>query len=119
MGVDRFTPEDFVRRKSKNPDSFKEKRMRYGDYVTLTPAEHAQLIQEFGKEKTERMIQIVSDHKGISPKKYEADYNDFYAIRSWGAERYEKERKIKGGRKAESVKASYDRDELEDFWNKQ
>ena len=103
---------------SENPASYKEKRTSYARYVSLTPAEHAELISEFGKEATERMIRIVSDHKGITPSKYGADYNDFYAIRTWGAERYEKEKKIKGSKKPEPAPASYDRDELEDFWNK-
>ena len=95
----------------------KSEKVQYEDHVTLTPTEHARLVKEFGKEQVERMIRIVSDHKGISPGKYGADYNDYYAIRSWGVERYERELQNKPRKPTETLRPSYDRDDLEAYWN--
>lgn len=89
-------------------------KKQYAQYVCLSEQEHCALAKRYGADVTSRLIEIVSDHKGMRPNQYE-NYNDYYAIKSWGYERYCKEQKIKPP--VEQTESSYDRDDLESYWN--
>lgn len=101
-----------------------EPKISYARYVTLTKAEHAALTAQFGEQVLAGIIRVVSDYKGLRPGNYK-DYGDFYAIKGWGYERYQREcaRNVLASPKLPApggegnVPSSYDRDELEEFWN--
>lgn len=68
-----------------------EKR-NFREFVRLTDLEHAKLLDRFGIEATERMLDILDAYKGQSKKnqnKYDSDYR---AILNWVATRYKEER---------------------------
>ena len=99
-------------------DTHTPKKHRFEDYVYLTDEEHRKLIAEFGADAVKRMIRIVSDYKGAHLQQYEnKPYNDYYAIRDWGYDRYQKEQSRASPKMQSAVKPSYDIDDLEAFWN--
>ncbi|MCL2856085.1 MAG: DUF6291 domain-containing protein [Defluviitaleaceae bacterium] len=67
-------------------DTDKDKdKTPYGDFVTLTPAQHKQLLDKHGKAKTDQLIDMLNNYKGASGKTYNSDY---HAIVSWVLQKY-------------------------------
>lgn len=54
----------------------------------MTEAEHKKLIEQYGEEKTARMIEALDNYKGSKGKQYKSDYR---AILSWVVDKVEKE----------------------------
>ena len=61
---------------------------KYREFVLLTNEEHQKLIDKFGKEKAEQMLDVLDNAKGAKGYKYKSDYR---AILSWVVEKVEKE----------------------------
>lgn len=76
-------------------------KVPYADNVKLTEDEHQKLVDQYGAEDTERLIQILDNYKGQSGKKYKSDYR---AILNWCVDRLKKD-KEKDKRKAQPAKA--------------
>lgn len=65
----------------------KPKKSSFGEFVTLREDEHQKLVSEYGKEKTDKMIDILDNAKGAKGYKYKSDYR---AILSWVVDKVEK-----------------------------
>lgn len=57
-----------------------EQKQEYAKAVLLTKSEHALLASRYGREDTDKAIEILSDYKLATKKEYESD---FYAITKW------------------------------------
>lgn len=66
----------------------KAKKYKYADYVSLTKDEYAKLCTKYSVDSAKRMIEILSNYKGSSGKKYKSDY---LAILNWVVDRYNEE----------------------------
>ena len=55
----------------------------------MTEDEFKKLVDQFGLEDTNRMIEILDNYKGSSGKKYKSDYR---AILSWVVDRLKEEK---------------------------
>lgn len=64
----------------------------YGEFqnVKLKDDEYKKLVDEFGQDGTNRIINILDMYKGSTGKKYKSDY---LAIRNWVIDRYKQEQK--------------------------
>lgn len=71
-------------KKPKNPPKPKLDKKQYAEFVTLTEDEYGRLVEKFGEDATERMVEILDNYKGQSGKKYASDYR---AILNWVWER--------------------------------
>lgn len=95
-----------------------EEKITYADRVTMTETEYNQLVSEYGEQDTRRMIDKLNIHKCKTNTQYGSDY---YAILDWGVkwldEQKQKEPEAAACTDPEEP-SSYNRDELEDFWNK-
>lgn len=88
---------------SLNPNPKKSvEKIKYSDFVFLTEKEYQALIDKHGEIKTKKMIEVLSNYKGSSGKKYESDY---HAILSWVVKEVEKE----GGQQNGRVKPETDK----------
>ncbi len=63
------------------------KKQKYREFVTLTLEEYKKLVDRFGKDKTEEMLNVLDNGKGAKGYKYKSDYR---AILSWVVEKVEK-----------------------------
>ena len=63
-------------------------KIKYAEYVHMTEVEHKKLIEQYGEEKTARMIEALDNYKGSKGKQYKSDYR---AILSWVVDKVEKE----------------------------
>jgi len=76
----------------------KTNKQSYADYVKLTKEEYEKLCTQYTETGAKRMIEILSNYKGASGKKYKSDY---LAILNWVVERYKGElQKKTSGEKA-------------------
>lgn len=66
----------------------KEIKNTYSEFVTMTTTEHDRLVNEFGQDAVNRMIEILNNYKGSKGAKYASDN---LAIRSWVIKRYQEE----------------------------
>ena len=67
---------------SQKPKKVAEKRKKYGEYshVLLTDTQYQKLVEEWGKDETYRMIELLDE--GIEEKGYK--YKNFYlALKKW------------------------------------
>lgn len=64
-------------------------RTQYAENVKMTEDEFKKLVDQFGLEDTNRMIEILDNYKGSSGKKYKSDYR---AILSWVVDRLKEEK---------------------------
>lgn len=71
---------------SVRPQMLKEKKKKYGDYVSLFESEYQKLVGEYGEIQTKSMIEKLDNYKGSKGKKYKSDYR---AILSWVVESVE------------------------------
>lgn len=82
-------PEKKPRKKKDDPP-----KVKYGEYVHMTEAEHQKLLDEYGPEMTARMIEVLDNYKGSKGKTYK---NDYRAILSWVVARVKEEFAKRGG----------------------
>lgn len=67
-------------------------KIKYLDYVYLTPKEHERLVTEFGHEDTRWMIEQLDNYIGQNPKKNDRYTDHNRVIRGWVKEKLLKER---------------------------
>ena len=87
-----------TRSRKTEPKKDEPEKKAYADFVMLTEAEYARLVEKYGEEKTRRMIEVLNNYKGQSEKnkkKYDSDYR---AILNWVVGRVEEEYAKRGGR---------------------
>lgn len=70
----------------------KEKKIKYADFVSMTPEEYDKLVQKHGSDNTTVLIDILNSYKGSNGKKYKSDY---LAILNWVVDRAKKDGKIR------------------------
>lgn len=64
------------------------KKSTYREFVTLTPTQYQSLIEKYGQEQTEVMLDMLDNYKGANGKAYKDDYR---AILSWVVKKYNEE----------------------------
>lgn len=62
----------------------KERKIEYAEFVKMTEKEYEVLLEKYGKEKVDKMIEVLDNYKGSNNKKYASDYR---AILNWVVER--------------------------------
>ena len=67
----------------------KKDKIQLTEFVSMTEEEHQKLVDEFGQEDADALIQILHNYKGSSGKRYKSDY---LAIRSWCVERLQEQK---------------------------
>lgn len=77
--------------KQKKDNKTKEKQV-YAEFVSMAPKEYQTLVEQYGEEKTKRMVEVLDNYKGASGKRYRSDYR---AILAWVIEKVEQEYKTK------------------------
>ena len=70
------------------PKIEKTEKAAYAEYVSMTNAEYAALVERYGEQAAREMIDILDNYKGSNGKKYKSDYR---AILSWVAGRWEEQ----------------------------
>lgn len=88
-------------KKSKGKESKVNNKTAYAEAVYLLIDEYEKLINQHGKEKVERMIDILNNYKLANGKKYESDYR---AILNWVVDRVLKEWQEKPQPKKSNIK---------------
>lgn len=78
-------------------------KTRYADNVSMAPAEYVKLVDKYGQEAVNRMIEILDNYKGAKGAKYASDYR---AILSWVFDRYMEE-KDRSTAKGSTAKIKY------------
>lgn len=59
-------------------------KQSYAEFVTMTPDEYNKLIAKYGKQRADRMIEVLDNYKGAVGRKYKSDYR---AILMWVADK--------------------------------
>jgi hypothetical protein len=62
----------------------KEPKIEYAEFVKMTEKEYEVLLEKYGKEQVDKMIEVLDNYKGSNNKKYASDYR---AILNWVVER--------------------------------
>jgi hypothetical protein len=70
------------------PEKVKPEKTSYAEYVTMTNAEYEKLLATYGKEMTDRLIEVLDNYKGSNGKNYKSDYR---AILNWVVGRVKEE----------------------------
>ena len=65
---------------SSSPEMVKEFKKNYAEFVSMTKEEYKKLVDKYGKEFTDKCIEVLDNYKGSSGKKYKSDYR---AILTW------------------------------------
>lgn len=81
--------EDTTRKTSRS----KKKKVKFADFVSLAEEEHKKLVDQYGEDRTKRLIEILDNYKGSSGKTYKDDYR---AILNWVVKRMEEEEQKQG-----------------------
>lgn len=85
MGETRSKAED----ESATKGGERSKKVKFAEYVTLTPEEYISLVERLGsEEKANRAVEILDNYKGATGKRYRSDYR---AILNWVIRRLEEE----------------------------
>ncbi|MCK9160262.1 MAG: hypothetical protein WCR45_02960 [Bacteroidaceae bacterium] len=66
-------------------------KINYAEFVSMTNEEHQRLIDKYGDDKTNAMVDILDNYKGSKGTSYK---NDYRAILSWVVKRYEDDTSI-------------------------
>ncbi len=74
-----------TRQEEKKPPAPK---LKFADNVSLSVAEHAKLLDKYGTDATDKMIEKLDNFKGSGGKKYKSDY---HAILTWVVDWWKKE----------------------------
>jgi hypothetical protein len=80
-------------RKKSTPKKTGPAKVKRAEFVELTDEEYEKLVNQYGKDMTARMIEVLDNYKGQSGKTYKSDYR---AILNWVVERVQEEQR-KGG----------------------
>lgn len=105
-------PPTAKRRKREKPEQDKPEKIKFAEFVAMTNDEYEKLLATYGKENTQRMIEVLDNYKGANGKKYASDYR---AILNWVVNRVMEEQR-KGGRSSGgSVKRIGCDDDFEDL----
>jgi hypothetical protein len=67
----------------------KPKKVKYGDFVTMTEDEFQKLLDQYGNDATAAAIEALDNYKGANGKRYKSDYR---AILTWTIDKIRKER---------------------------
>lgn len=57
-----------------------QSKKQYAEHVQLFDSEYNDLLRRFGRERTEKIVEVLNNYKLANGKKYHSDY---HAIRSW------------------------------------
>lgn len=68
----------------------KEAKIQIAEFVSMTQTEYQKLIDEFGSDDANALVDMLNNYKGSSGKKYKSDY---LAIRSWCVDRLEEQKR--------------------------
>lgn len=68
------------------------KKIHYAEFVTMTEEEYNKLVDKYGEENTQKMIEKLDNYKGAKGKTYKSDYR---AILNWVVDEIMKEQKTK------------------------
>jgi hypothetical protein len=66
----------------------KETKIQYAEFVKMTQKEYDTLLEKYGKDNLDKMIEVLDNYKGSKNKKYASDYR---AILTWVVERVVKD----------------------------
>jgi len=66
--------------KPKKSKKEEPKKIKYGEYVSMTQAEYQKLVESYGPDAAKRAVEILDNYKGSNGKKYKSDYR---AILMW------------------------------------
>lgn len=80
----------------------KEPKKDFAEFVKMTNSEYELLIEKYGKENVQKMIEVLDNYKGSKNKKYASDYR---AILNWVVERV---MKVEGHKKHDEGKYKFD-----------
>lgn len=69
-------------------------KVKYAEFVSMTEEEYGKLVEQYGKEMTARMVEVLDNYKGQNGKTYKSDYR---AMLNWVVERVQEEYARKGG----------------------
>ena len=75
------------KRRVKEEDK-KPPKLKYSEFVSLTEIEFNKLVDKYGRQAVDWMINKLDNHKGASGQKYKSDY---HAVLKWVVAAYEKE----------------------------
>lgn len=70
--------------KHTNKNVKNDKKKEYAEFVSMTEKEFDSLVEKYGKEPTNKMIEILDNYKGSKGKTYKSDYR---AILNWVVEK--------------------------------
>ena len=87
-------PEEAATEKKPRKKKQEPEKTKYGEFVKMTEEEHQKLIEQYGPEKTARMVEVLDNYKGSKGKTYK---NDYRAILSWVVDRVNDEFSRRGG----------------------
>jgi len=77
----KVTPSGGVKRNSSK--EIIQKKEKYAEFVKMSKNEYKKLIEKYGKEEVQEMIEKLDNYKGSKGKTYESDYR---AILNWVAD---------------------------------
>lgn len=63
----------------------KDENKQYAEYVKMTEAEYAKLVNDYGENGAKELVTILDNYKASSGKRYKSDYR---AILNWCVEKY-------------------------------
>jgi hypothetical protein len=74
-------------KKAKKEKKPKPPKTQYATFVQMLPSEYDKLVETYGKEFTDKLVEELDNYKGANGKTYKDDYR---AILSWVVEKCEK-----------------------------
>lgn len=81
----------------------KPPKIHYAEFVTMTEAENARLIERYGENAVQRMVEILDNYKGQNKRRYASDYR---AILNWVVGRYQQEQEQEKYRQRKPISIS-------------
>nr|DAQ43543.1 MAG TPA: replisome organizer [Caudoviricetes sp.] len=74
-------------KKAKKEKKPKPPKTQYAEFVQMLPSQYDKLVETYGKEFTDKLVEELDNYKGANDKTYKDDYR---AILSWVVEKCEK-----------------------------
>lgn len=69
-------------------------KAKYAEFVSMTEGEYDKLVSGYGKEQTDKAIEILDNYKGANGKSYKSDYR---AILTWAMSKAKEDIEKEGG----------------------